>query len=59
MFKRALRCSFCRKTDAQVTRLLGGPGVYICEACVGACTAILKEHDRSPAPPVKENGPSP
>ena len=44
----ALRCSFCRKSDKQAARLLGGPGVYICDACVGACTAILAAHDHAP-----------
>ena len=28
-----LRCSFCKKTAAQVSKLLGGPKVHICDAC--------------------------
>jgi ClpX C4-type zinc finger len=36
-----LQCSFCRKTDAEVAKLIGGPGVYICDACVGLCNRIL------------------
>ena len=40
--KRKLNCSFCRKSDEQVTRLIGGPGVYICDACIGICNRILE-----------------
>ncbi len=42
-----LYCSFCRKGDAAVEKLIGGPGVYICDACVGLCNDILANH---PAP---------
>ena len=35
-------CSFCGKPQDQVRRLIAGPNfVYICDACVGKCTAIL------------------
>jgi hypothetical protein len=40
--KRGLKCSFCGKSDKEVTRLLGGPGVYICDACVNICNRILE-----------------
>jgi len=40
--KRKLKCSFCGKSDREVTRLIGGPGVYICDACVGVCNKILE-----------------
>ena len=43
-----LFCSFCRKDDATVDKLIGGPGVYICDVCVAACNRIL---DGKPAPP--------
>jgi hypothetical protein len=45
MFKskrRPLRCSFCRKKDSEVEKLLGGPKVYICDACVAVCNKILE-----------------
>src|SRR5262245_1258001 len=45
MFKskrRVLRCSFCRKPYSEVEKLLGGPKVYICDACVGVCNKILE-----------------
>jgi hypothetical protein len=41
-----LSCSFCGKSDKQVARLLGGPKVHICDACVSACNRIL---DATPA----------
>jgi ClpX C4-type zinc finger len=40
--KRKLKCSFCGKSDKEVTRLIGGPGVYICDACVGICNRVLE-----------------
>jgi len=36
-----LYCSFCRKPAAKVKKLVGGPGVYICDACVGLCVDVL------------------
>ncbi len=38
---RALRCSFCGKDASQVGRLLAGPKVHICDACIGVCVKIL------------------
>ena len=38
-----IRCSFCGKRETQVTRLIAGPGVYICSDCVQACSDLL--HD--------------
>ena len=31
-----LSCSFCLRPSTEVERLLGGPGAYICDGCVGA-----------------------
>jgi len=39
-----LYCSFCLKSDRQVARLVGGPSVYICDACITTCNSILKAH---------------
>jgi ATP-dependent Clp protease ATP-binding subunit ClpX len=35
------RCSFCRKDQGAVKKLITGPGVYICDECVGLCVAII------------------
>lgn len=39
--KRVLRCSFCGKSESEVAKLLAGPKVFICDACVGVCNGIL------------------
>ena len=38
-----LYCSFCRKDKGAVSKLIAGPGVYICNECVGLCNLILAE----------------
>ena len=30
-----LRCSFCGQAQQEVAKLIAGPGVYICDGCVG------------------------
>ncbi len=34
-------CSFCGKTQDEVTRLVEGPGVYICDNCIEFCNSLL------------------
>ena len=36
-------CSFCTKDNRRVGKLVAGPGVYICDECVGLCAAIIAE----------------
>jgi ATP-dependent Clp protease ATP-binding subunit ClpX len=44
----SLRCSFCGTTKAEVEKLIAGPGVYICNKCVGLCNDIIdKQQSRS------------
>ncbi len=47
----SLRCSFCRKSQDVVTRLIATPGdypkSYICDECVLICNAILDEERSS------------
>jgi ATP-dependent Clp protease ATP-binding subunit ClpX len=38
-----LLCSFCGKSQAEVERLIAGPGVYICNECVVVCAEVLAE----------------
>jgi ATP-dependent Clp protease ATP-binding subunit ClpX len=38
-----LKCSFCGKPQDQVTRLIAGPNVYICNECVDLCQEIMRE----------------
>ena len=42
-------CSFCGKSKAEVKRLIAGPGVYICDACVVVCSGVLEKETRAEA----------
>src|SRR3954466_3775708 len=35
-------CSFCAKPSPDVEKMIAGPGVYICNECVGQCNEILR-----------------
>ena len=39
----AIRCSFCGKPKAEVERLVAGPTVYICDACVDLAAEVVAE----------------
>jgi ClpX C4-type zinc finger protein/ClpA/ClpB-like protein len=47
-----LHCSFCNEPQDQVAKLIGGPGVYICDRCIALCQEIL---DEEPPPPRTED----
>ncbi len=34
-------CSFCGKSQAEVKKIIAGPGVYICDSCVNVCKTIV------------------
>ncbi len=36
-------CSFCGRGQDSVKKLVAGPGVYICNECIGVCRHILDE----------------
>lgn len=38
-----IKCSFCGKPDRTPERLIGGPGVTICNECVELCVWMLAE----------------
>jgi ATP-dependent Clp protease ATP-binding subunit ClpX len=38
-----LKCSFCGKTEKEVDKLVAGPDVYICDACVELCNQVLAQ----------------
>jgi ClpX C4-type zinc finger protein len=44
-----LRCSFCGKPHTAVERLVAGPGVQICNECIGLADAIIEEYRDKPA----------
>ncbi len=60
--KLTLTCSFCTKDKEQVKKLIAGPGVYICDECIGLCSTILDEEAKSadaggPRTPSLDEGP--
>jgi len=42
-----LCCSFCAKPSSAVEKVIAGPGVYICNECVGLCNDILRSEQGS------------
>lgn len=43
-------CSFCLKPNTEVTRLVAGPGVYICNECVELCTQLIAQQPAASEP---------
>lgn len=41
--RRRLACSFCGKDAAEVSKLVAGPRVYICDACVAEAARIMND----------------
>lgn len=37
------RCSFCGKSESMVHKLIEGPGVFICDECIGLCNNLINE----------------
>lgn len=38
-----IHCSFCGKSQAEVAKIVAGPGVYICNECVTLCQEIIDQ----------------
>jgi len=36
-----LVCSFCKKSQEEVRKLIAGPGVFICDECIDLCNGII------------------
>jgi len=54
-----LECSFCEKNHTHVNRLIGGPGVYICNECIELCLEIIEEELSEPSGLHVEEPPTP
>jgi len=39
---KGVKCSFCGKTQESVKKIIAGPGVYICNECIGLCNEIIE-----------------
>ncbi len=46
-----VNCSFCTKPSSAVTKVIAGPGVYICNECIQLCNDILEEQRQASSPP--------
>ncbi len=46
-------CSFCGKSQAEVKKIIAGPGVYICDSCVNVCKTIIEREVKQPATDAK------
>ena len=54
-----LSCSFCGKSQNDVRKLIAGPGVYICNECIGICNEIISDDEVTAATGVRTNLPKP
>ena len=48
-----MQCSFCGKPANAVAKLIAGPGIFICNECVGLCEKIIADEEQN-----KSNDPS-
>lgn len=44
-----LYCSFCGKNQKEVSKLIAGPAVYICDECIQLCGEIIEEESEKDA----------
>ncbi len=51
--EKEIRCSFCGKSQEEVSRLVEGPGVYICDNCVEFCSSLIFDE---PMPSRRDKG---
>lgn len=47
------RCSFCGKSESMVHKLIEGPGVFICDECIGLCNNLIDDSARTASRPSK------
>ena len=55
---RRLSCSFCGKNETEVSKLVAGPRVYICDECVAVASRLMGSdpHNGSEPPKVEPTG---
>jgi ATP-dependent protease Clp ATPase subunit len=57
----SLVCSFCRKPQSAVQKLIASPSdsarAYICDECIAVCTSIMLEDVPEVPPPMEEGHP--
>jgi len=50
-----LFCSFCAKSQKEVTKLIAGPAVYICNECIELCAEIIEEENEQEASTIEQS----
>lgn len=58
MFSARLRCSFCQKSAAEVSKLVAGPNVYICDVCAAEVHRIMSDPSIGAGPSSPQASPS-
>jgi ATP-dependent Clp protease ATP-binding subunit ClpX len=51
---RRLNCSFCRKKDNEVLKLVAGSRVYICDECVAVASRLMADDSAALTPAQKQ-----
>jgi len=47
--EKEMDCSFCHRSQKEVSRIIAGPDVYICDRCVRFCTQVLEKERKENA----------
>lgn len=53
-----LKCSFCNKSQEQVTKLIAGAGVYICDRCIHLCNNLVEAEVAENSMPIPDQNSS-
>jgi ATP-dependent protease Clp ATPase subunit len=46
---RSLKCSFCKRDESEVAKLVAGPHVYICDRCVAIAKGMMDDAAEPPS----------
>jgi ClpX C4-type zinc finger protein len=57
--KNTLYCSFCGKSQREVRKLIAGPTVFVCDACVELCIDIIRQENKSSRAKSRDGIPTP
>ena len=44
--KKTLYCSFCKKSQNEVKKIIAGPTVFICDECVALCLGMIYKENK-------------
>jgi ATP-dependent Clp protease ATP-binding subunit ClpX len=52
-------CSFCGRSQHEAKKLIAGPSVFICDACISLCANIIKEENKKTMAEGRGDAPTP